>query len=158
MICEVARTVMKQVDINREDIATSPNLSLDLQKAILEAQLTHEIIAENENGWYISDRSGIDPIVYARVFTGTEAAEELLVSNSWLKLKRRMKQGLVFVCVQVYVCVWKRADSVPVAKHCWRAHSRWAGCPGASRKAVVMERWGGSSGDLMGTGAMPQTV
>jgi hypothetical protein len=53
---------------------------------------------QNTTTWCICDRSGIDPIVYARCFAGAEAAAGLLASKIWLELETRMKNGIVVLC------------------------------------------------------------
>ena len=99
IISEVARTVMKNLNFDREDIAMSPEESFRLQKAILQAQYEKEAPFEDATAsWFISDRSGIDPIVYARYYVGIEQAKELLDSPQWTFLERNMKAGLVVLC------------------------------------------------------------
>jgi predicted ATPase len=48
--------------------------------------------------WFISDRSGVDPIVYAYQHINAQAAEELMATPEWKELKERMRKGLVVVC------------------------------------------------------------
>jgi predicted ATPase len=93
IIREVARNVLKQDK-------SSPIRVLQLQKRILQAQFEAENAgsSSSSSNWYISDRSGIDPIAYARVFVGEEAAEELLASTVWGELDQRMKRGIVVLC------------------------------------------------------------
>lgn len=99
IISEVARTVMKQLDMDRNDIEFSPERSLMLQKSIMQAQYKAETeLSKDSTGWYISDRSGIDPIVYARMFVGEEAARDLLDLTIWTTLEQNMKAGVVFIC------------------------------------------------------------
>ena len=98
VISEVARNVLKELNIDRDDIANSAEKCLQLQYAILRAQLKAECAANLPNVWYISDRSGIDPIVYARLFVGHTASEELLQTPEWLALEHHMQEGLVFLC------------------------------------------------------------
>lgn len=99
IIFEVARTVIKNLKFDREDIAASPEQSFMLQKAILLAQYEKEAPFENATtSWFISDRSGIDPIVYARYHVGIEEARKLLALPQWTFLERQMKAGLVVLC------------------------------------------------------------
>lgn len=98
IISEIARTVLKELHISRQDIASSPEKSLKLQTAILHAQLKAEVETESAGTWYIADRSGLDPIVYARLSVSEEAARDLLGSPEWMSLEKRMKTGVVFVC------------------------------------------------------------
>ena len=99
VICEVARTVLKQLGYDRQDIATSPERSLMIQRAILDAQHKAETsLTEDPASWYISDRSGIDPIFYTRMFVGEDEAEQLLSSPAWKTLEQNMKSGTVLLC------------------------------------------------------------
>lgn len=109
IISEVARNVLKELKIDRHDIANSPAKSLELQTAILKAQCKAEGVAKDA-GWYISDRSGLDPIVYARLSVGEDAAQTLLNSADWATLERNMKEGRVFVCEAG--CEWLIDDGV----------------------------------------------
>lgn len=110
LISEVARSVLRELDIDRHAIATSPAKSLKLQTAILNAQYELETAAVEQGIWYISDRSGADPIVYAGLSVSGEAASDLLASKEWLKLESHMKDGLVFVCEAG--CTWLVDDGV----------------------------------------------
>lgn len=98
IISEVARKVLAALNINRSDIVTSPEKSLQLQTAILEAQVKAETAAETAGSWFISDRSGLDPIVYTRVSVSENATQELLQSAGWKLLEQKMKKAQVFVC------------------------------------------------------------
>jgi nicotinamide riboside kinase len=100
IIREVARKVLKEKGYSRVDIETSPTRALQLQQHILEAQHNAELeaTAQDTSPWYISDRSGLDPIVYASIFGGAEAAETMLASEIWLEMEARMKAGVVVLC------------------------------------------------------------
>lgn len=102
VISELARNVLQKLNINREEIASSPEKSLKLQTAILKAQ--HKAETEANGQFIISDRSGIDPIVYTRLSVSENAAQDLLASTEWDELERNMKDGLVFVCEAG--CTW----------------------------------------------------
>ncbi|OOF90172.1 hypothetical protein ASPCADRAFT_410317 [Aspergillus carbonarius ITEM 5010] len=95
IIDEVVRTVMRTDRFTAHSVRRS-DAGLELQKRTLRAQFN----AENEldNDWFISDRSGIDPIVYAGFFLGRSAAEELTALEEWHVLRGRMKTALVIVC------------------------------------------------------------
>ncbi|EAT77663.1 hypothetical protein HBI56_195500 [Parastagonospora nodorum] len=112
IIREVARTVLKDKYFSREDISESPKRALQLQEHILAAQLRAETAATalNASNWYICDRSGLDPIVYARYFVGEDAAAAMLTSEAWLGLEGRMKKGIVIVCEAG--CTWLIDDGV----------------------------------------------
>lgn len=98
IITEVARTVLKKHEYTAYDITSSPTRALALQKLILEAQMLAERQALEDGEWFISDRSGFDPIVYARRYVSEEAADHLVESAEWLELRERMKDSLVIVC------------------------------------------------------------
>jgi ABC-type branched-subunit amino acid transport system ATPase component len=111
IIREVARTVLRDKHFSRDDITTSPSRALQLQKHILDAQHEAEQTAIGLNTpatWYISDRSGLDPIIYAQLFVGEEAAGEMLASEKWRELERRMKAGVVMLCEAG--CSWLADD------------------------------------------------
>jgi nicotinamide riboside kinase len=112
VIREVARTVLKEKQFTRHDITASPSRSLQLQKHILDAQFAAEkaVIGPDTptTTWYISDRSGLDPIIYAQLFVGEEAADEMLASENWKELEWRMKAGVVMLCEAG--CTWLADD------------------------------------------------
>ncbi|KAK0611323.1 AAA domain-containing protein [Immersiella caudata] len=99
IIKEVARTVLVEHNYTANDITSSAERCLALQKLILQAQLREERKAlQSRAKWFISDRSGIDPIAYALQYVGQEGAEGLLKGEEWAELKRRMEASLVVVC------------------------------------------------------------
>ena len=107
IIREVARTVLKTYNFTRDDIINSPTRALRLQELILKAQLEAEEAALHgspSNAWFISDRSGLDPIVYAKLFVGEDAAQQMISSDEWKALGERMKNGLVILCEAG--CTW----------------------------------------------------
>lgn len=107
IIREVARTVLKTYNFTRDDITNSPTRALRLQELILKAQLKAEETALNgspSKAWFISDRSGLDPIVYAKLFVGEDAAQQMVSSDAWKALAERMKNGLVILCEAG--CTW----------------------------------------------------
>lgn len=112
IIREVARKVLHDKHFSREDITASPSRSLQLQKHILDAQFEAEQAAIGldtpQTTWYISDRSGLDPIIYAQLFVGEGAAGEMLASAKWKELERRMKAGVVVLCEAG--CSWLADD------------------------------------------------
>lgn len=79
-------------------LRADPDLSLNLQKLILAAQADAEEEALARGSWFISDRSGLDPIVYAREYAGAEAAAHMVQSDDWLMVKKRMSRSIVVVC------------------------------------------------------------
>jgi nicotinamide riboside kinase len=112
IIREVAREVLKEKDFSRDDITTSPERALQLQKHILDAQHDAEIAASagNLGPGYICDRSGLDPIVYADLLVGHESSTELLASKAWFELESRMKEAIVILCEAG--CHWLTDDGM----------------------------------------------
>ncbi|KAL2063553.1 hypothetical protein VTL71DRAFT_5358 [Oculimacula yallundae] len=98
IIMEVARSVLKEHNFTADDITSSPARALALQELILKAQVHAEASSSHHDTWFISDRSGADPIVYAKKYVSDAAANDLLSSPEWLKLKERMEKSLVIVC------------------------------------------------------------
>jgi nicotinamide riboside kinase len=105
VIKEVARTIVqRETQFSREEVAATPERALKLQHRILAAQYDAEIAIYHANTpvstleWYISDLSGLDPIVYARCLVGKEAAADMLATAAWQELESRMKAGLVILC------------------------------------------------------------
>ena len=94
---EVARTVLRQHNLTASDITSSPSQNLSIQKLIFEAQYAMEKAAGTSQ-WFISDRSGFDPIVYAKRYVGKEGARSLMQTKIWDELKARMEHSLVVVC------------------------------------------------------------
>lgn len=98
IIPEVARKVLKTHPIATESIRSDASQSLALQTRILAAQFNSERRALRCGSSFISDRSGFDPIVYARRYAGSEAAAEMMKSAEWLELRDRMSGSLVVIC------------------------------------------------------------
>ncbi|MCJ1463978.1 hypothetical protein MMC07_002588 [Pseudocyphellaria aurata] len=96
VIIEVARGVLRDYAFTAEDITSSPTRAIELQRLILEAQLQAE--AEVGDAWFISDRSGFDPVIYALRYVGTDAARELMASKTFVALQERMQRSLVIIC------------------------------------------------------------
>ena len=96
IIREIARTVLHQYNYSADDIESSPRRALELQRLILDAQWQAETAADGE--WLLSDRSGLDPIVYTRYYVGEKEAMDMTKSEHWTSLERRMKDALVIVC------------------------------------------------------------
>ncbi|KAI4196046.1 MAG: hypothetical protein LQ346_003301 [Caloplaca aetnensis] len=96
IITEVARGVLQRHGFIANDITSSKVRALELQKLILEAQCEAEEAAGNQ--WYISDRSGLDPLVYARQYVGVDETLALMQEQSWQKLQEKMRSGIVIVC------------------------------------------------------------
>jgi nicotinamide riboside kinase len=108
VIKEVARTVLQKHNFTALDITTSPARALLLQKLILNAQNQAE--DETSGKWFISDRSGLDPIVYAKVYVGEDAFEDMLHMPTSMKLLQNMRDSLVCICEMN--ALWLNDDGV----------------------------------------------
>jgi hypothetical protein len=120
IITEVARRVLTKHNFTAADVRT-PARSLALQQLILQAQATAERDALNPNqnpggeaSWFISDRSGADPIAYAVRYVGADTARAALADSAeWATLRARMREAVVVVCeAGEGVAGWLRDDGV----------------------------------------------
>jgi nicotinamide riboside kinase len=98
IVSEVARTVLTQHKYTADDITSSTDRCLELQKLILEAQASAEKQALLHSSWFISDRSGFDPLVYAREYVSPDAVVEMQKLPAWMEVKSRMENSLIVVC------------------------------------------------------------
>ncbi|KAH7370274.1 hypothetical protein BKA65DRAFT_471496 [Rhexocercosporidium sp. MPI-PUGE-AT-0058] len=94
---------LDQHKFTASDITSSASRALNLQRLILQAQLTAEREASAEGNWFISDRSGVDPIVYTQKYVGEKAKSDLLKSPEWLELKKRMLDAVVIFVINQYI-------------------------------------------------------
>jgi len=108
IIKEVARTVLQKHKFTAADIRDSPERALQLQKLILAAQ--HEAETSTINNGFISDRSGLDPVVYAKTYVGEGAAQEMMKSEVWKDIERNMRSARILVCEPG--AAWLRDDGV----------------------------------------------
>ena len=97
VIKEVARKVLQQHNFKAEDITNSETRALELQTLILNAQLNAEAQFDDSE-WFISDRSGMDPIIYAKQYVGEDAANDLMNTSTWKMLEKAMRGSLMVVC------------------------------------------------------------
>jgi len=100
VIKEVARSVLEKHKFVRSDIRDSQSRALELQKLIIEAQYESERAHLNKykQSWFISDRSAVDPVIYARKYASAAAADALCTSEKWLEMKSRMSRSVIVVC------------------------------------------------------------
>ncbi|KAI8676078.1 hypothetical protein NCS56_00494700 [Fusarium sp. Ph1] len=98
IVSEVVRTVLTKHKFTAEDVKSSPSRCLALQQLILEAQALAEKEALQRSSWFISDRSGVDPLVYARKYVSADAALEMQRQSAWIEVKARMSASLIVVC------------------------------------------------------------
>ncbi|KFY03035.1 hypothetical protein V490_00329 [Pseudogymnoascus sp. VKM F-3557] len=120
IITEVARTVLQQHNFTANDIKSSPSRALALQTLILQAQLNAERAISERGEWFVSDRSGVDPIVYARKYASSGSESGLIKSAEWLELRERIEKSVVIVCEAG--ADWLKDDGVrlmPESKKDW---------------------------------------
>ncbi|KAF3941905.1 hypothetical protein ABW19_dt0203725 [Dactylella cylindrospora] len=115
MIKEVARSVLRDYQFDRDDITNSPEKALELQRLILRAQ--HDAEVANIE-MLISDRSGIDPIVYAAKYGPSGGADMLLASGEWQVLRTRMTGAVVILCPPRKE--WLQDDGVRLMANDWQ--------------------------------------
>jgi len=100
VIKEVARNGLKSQNITRDDIRSGSERAMCFQDSILEAQWQEELNCDTSR-MVISDRSGIDPIVFASKFDPQDHAKAMLESRAWEELGERMRHAIVIVCEPV---------------------------------------------------------
>ncbi|KAF5555743.1 P-loop containing protein [Fusarium mexicanum] len=98
IVSEVARTVLAKHKYSAHDIQTSTIRCFELQQLILEAQASSEKEALEYSSWFISDRSGFDPLVYAKRYAAPGAVQALQQLPAWKDVKARMERSLIVVC------------------------------------------------------------
>lgn len=108
IIHEVVRGIMKAKHITSDDFGSER--WIDLQRCTIEAQADAEESLRER--WYISDRSVLDPIVYAQQCK--ESSNELRKTVGWEASIERMKDGLVILC-EAGQRVWLSSDAVRIA-------------------------------------------
>jgi len=96
---EVARQVLQDHESTGQDISESETRALELQTFILNAQYKAENAAKGS--WLISDRSGVDAIVYGKYHAGETGAEKLLSTKEWKELENVLRDSLIIVCEPV---------------------------------------------------------
>ncbi|KAL9118827.1 MAG: hypothetical protein Q9187_004618 [Circinaria calcarea] len=105
---EVARRVLQDHNSTGKDVSESKSRALELQTLILEAQYE----AENaiKDSWFISDRSGVDAIVYGKCYVGESGVEKLLDTIAWKHLEKSLRDSLIIVCEPVDA--WLKEDGL----------------------------------------------
>ena len=99
-IKELARGILVDADVNRDDIRAGSEKAMKFQRLVLEAQLEEELRLQSR-GLIVSDRSGIDPIAYATMYGPSKYTKVLLEMPSWATLKQKMRRGVVILCEPV---------------------------------------------------------
>lgn len=118
-IREVARNTLKLHQFTRIDIRNGGSRLMDLQKLILEGQAEKE--RELQSGivdLVLADRSGIDPLVYARMYGGETAWSTLLEEDSWRLAESNMRNGIIVVCEPVQK--WLHDDGIRLMPLDWK--------------------------------------
>jgi nicotinamide riboside kinase len=103
-IAEVARDIIKKEGFSRKDVAT-----LEMQGAILSAQLSREdavLSSDSHHGMVISDRSCIDPVVYAILNGRTEDEKDdrrraLTETEGFQRALKRYRKSIVLLLAPV---------------------------------------------------------
>lgn len=95
---EVARGVLVRHQFTASDITNSKERALELQRLIIEAQAAAEDALQNQNEWYIADRSALDAVAYARQYVGKVESRVLREVAEWQQLGGRMRAGVVMLC------------------------------------------------------------
>ncbi|PQE34072.1 P-loop containing nucleoside triphosphate hydrolase protein [Rutstroemia sp. NJR-2017a WRK4] len=107
IIEEVVRRVMRRKGFNVQDLK-NVDRGFELQRCVLLEQYNAEEMLQGE--WYISDRSGLDALVYAKAF----AAKKLENTEEWNRLRTRMQDALVVFC-EAGIADWLSEDEVRMA-------------------------------------------
>ena len=105
---EVARQVLMNCGCTGQTVSESKSQALQLQSLILKTQYEAEDIIKD--CWFISDRSGIDAIVYAKLYAGESEAEQLLNEEKWKEMEKRLQGSLIVVCEPVLS--WLKEDGL----------------------------------------------
>lgn len=96
---EVAGKVLKKHGCTGQCVAGSKSRALELQTLILEAQ--YEAEDAIKDFWFISDRSGLDAIIYAKLYADEREVEQLLRKKEWKELENRLQNAVAIVCEPV---------------------------------------------------------
>lgn len=101
-LSETARNTLKLHAYTRDDVRAGGDRCLRLQQLIMDSQLERESQALNEAvDIVISDRSGLDPLVYVKMYCGDGPLGQLLTFNTWRDLHLNMQNGVVVLCEPV---------------------------------------------------------
>jgi nicotinamide riboside kinase len=122
IIQEVARGVLRDHNFTAVDIRASRTRALQLQRLILDAQAQAERQALRSSSWFISDRSAIDPIVYAWLYVSPDAARDLMTLGEWQEMRDRMASASLVVLCEAGV-EWLLDDGVrlmPTGEEEWQ--------------------------------------
>ena len=101
VITEVAHELVLRNEVHPSEIQSGQEIAMELQKGTLETQMIREEHAANVANLILSDRSGVDPVVFATKYGGMAHGQILSISNSWTYLRERMQRGQVVLCKSV---------------------------------------------------------
>lgn len=96
-IPEQARILQHAESLPRTSIRDGASACQDFQRSLVLAQHAAEA-AVPHGSWAICDRSGVDPVVYARRLISADAAAAVMNMPEWRELERAVKNGVVVVC------------------------------------------------------------
>lgn len=94
----MAATVLTKHKYTANNITSSTDRRLALQNLILEAQSSAKKEALQCVDWFISDRSGFDPLVYAREYVSPQAVVEMRQLPVWMEERSVMETSFIVVC------------------------------------------------------------
>lgn len=96
-LSEVARELMTKMNINRDDLEI-PEKRVQFQRKLIRLQCKKEEELDQKGDDFISDRSAIDGVVYARKYVGQKLEEELLATPAAKKcLDNYRNRSLIFI-------------------------------------------------------------
>lgn len=102
VVRETVRIMLKLHHFTREDIRLGGPRCIQLQRLILQSQEELEQCMKSQKlDIVIANRSGVDPLVYARMYCGELAAQELAESDAWEVLMLNMRGSVLVVCEPV---------------------------------------------------------
>jgi nicotinamide riboside kinase len=105
---EVAGQVLMNSGYTGKTVSESKSQALQLQTLILETQ--YEAEDAIKDFWFISDRSGVDAIVYAKLYAGESEVEQLLGTKKWKEMESALQNSLIIVCEPVLS--WLKEDGL----------------------------------------------
>ncbi|KAK3753723.1 hypothetical protein QZH41_013808 [Actinostola sp. cb2023] len=106
LVSEVARTIIKEMGLKRDDYdpRSKPSQFKELQQLILASQAEIESRNDRLKRSYICDRA-IDPVVYAMVYLGEKEAKDLLQQETTKQNITRYRSSLIFVIKPYPECI-----------------------------------------------------
>jgi len=102
VISEVARRVMHNKGYSRNDVAFADReRKFAFQRDIFTAQIETEniITRSGKNSSFLSDRSGIDPLVYLSHYSGPDEARHLTFTKEWRMARERYADPKKFLII-----------------------------------------------------------